>query len=334
MARRSSSQGAAGPLKRDAERDSVRRDGCVTARLEAGKPVSTESKSNRLRGLRRLARCRGERRNHTSRRPSSSMRRISGCVEPCMAGRRTFAWRPMQRPSSRRPGAGREAGRQSDEGRPGCPADHGQRPEYKSGRARRGAVNAFECGFAAGSRREIRFFAGLSIEQTAEVLENSGETVMRDWKVAGRGCSGSSIRLHPPHERRIPSHSARVQGSVAGAAFFSNPAHPHVTAAPLVNASRAPRSGARARSGISGSADPRCCGRTGRTTCLSPTESAARARRWRRARGSGQHSLTRSSSQSGRGHSAAASGGADRTSANTTAACRISSRVPRVMRAW
>ena len=31
---------------------------------------------------------------------------------------------------------------------------------------------------------ELRFFAGLSVEQTAEVLEISAETVMRDWKVA------------------------------------------------------------------------------------------------------------------------------------------------------
>jgi RNA polymerase sigma factor (TIGR02999 family) len=31
---------------------------------------------------------------------------------------------------------------------------------------------------------ELRFFAGLSVEETAEVLEVSAETVMRDWKVA------------------------------------------------------------------------------------------------------------------------------------------------------
>jgi RNA polymerase sigma factor (TIGR02999 family) len=31
---------------------------------------------------------------------------------------------------------------------------------------------------------ELRFFAGLSVEQTAEILEVSAETVMRDWKVA------------------------------------------------------------------------------------------------------------------------------------------------------
>src|SRR5436853_638202 len=31
---------------------------------------------------------------------------------------------------------------------------------------------------------ELRFFGGLSVEETAEVLEVSPETVMRDWKVA------------------------------------------------------------------------------------------------------------------------------------------------------
>jgi RNA polymerase sigma factor (TIGR02999 family) len=31
---------------------------------------------------------------------------------------------------------------------------------------------------------ELRFFGGLSVEETAEVLQVSGETVMRDWKLA------------------------------------------------------------------------------------------------------------------------------------------------------
>ncbi|HZA36924.1 MAG TPA: sigma-70 family RNA polymerase sigma factor [Vicinamibacterales bacterium] len=35
-----------------------------------------------------------------------------------------------------------------------------------------------------GRAVELRFFAGLSVEETAEVLEVSPETVMRDWKVA------------------------------------------------------------------------------------------------------------------------------------------------------
>ena len=41
---------------------------------------------------------------------------------------------------------------------------------------------------AIDSRRsrvvELRFFGGLSVEETAEVLRVSPETVMRDWKVA------------------------------------------------------------------------------------------------------------------------------------------------------
>jgi RNA polymerase sigma factor (TIGR02999 family) len=31
---------------------------------------------------------------------------------------------------------------------------------------------------------ELRFFAGLSVEETAEVLRVSPQTVMRDWKLA------------------------------------------------------------------------------------------------------------------------------------------------------
>jgi RNA polymerase sigma-70 factor, ECF subfamily len=31
---------------------------------------------------------------------------------------------------------------------------------------------------------ELRFFGGLSVEETAEVLKLSPDTVMRDWKVA------------------------------------------------------------------------------------------------------------------------------------------------------
>jgi len=31
---------------------------------------------------------------------------------------------------------------------------------------------------------EFRFFGGLSVEETAQVLKVSPETVMRDWKVA------------------------------------------------------------------------------------------------------------------------------------------------------
>ena len=31
---------------------------------------------------------------------------------------------------------------------------------------------------------ELRFFGGLTVEETAEVLKTSPQTVMRDWKVA------------------------------------------------------------------------------------------------------------------------------------------------------
>ena len=31
---------------------------------------------------------------------------------------------------------------------------------------------------------ELRFFGGLSVEETAEVLKVSPETVMRDWKLS------------------------------------------------------------------------------------------------------------------------------------------------------
>jgi RNA polymerase sigma factor (sigma-70 family) len=31
---------------------------------------------------------------------------------------------------------------------------------------------------------ELRFFGGLSVEETAEILKVSAETVMRDWKLA------------------------------------------------------------------------------------------------------------------------------------------------------
>ena len=32
---------------------------------------------------------------------------------------------------------------------------------------------------------ELRFFGGLSVEETAEVLKISSQGVMRDWKMAG-----------------------------------------------------------------------------------------------------------------------------------------------------
>ena len=38
---------------------------------------------------------------------------------------------------------------------------------------------------------ELRFFGGLSVKETAEVLKVSAETVMRDWKLARLGCSAN-----------------------------------------------------------------------------------------------------------------------------------------------
>ena len=185
---------------------------------------------------------------------------------------------------------------------------------------------------------ELRFFAGLSVEETAEVLEVSAETVMRDWKVARAwGIQPAQSDRASPLTSAIPGGTARGftwSGSTRESVTSPTTATCALTGAPLANGPHARRSGARAAPGISGTADPRCCGRSGRTTCPLPTVSAARARRWRRAQGSGQHSWTSSSSQSGRGHRAVASGGPERTSANTTAARRISSSVPMVIRAW
>ena len=51
------------------------------------------------------------------------------------------------------------------------------------------ALNEALCALAAVDARmsqvvELRFFGGLSIEETAEVLKVSRETVMRDWRTA------------------------------------------------------------------------------------------------------------------------------------------------------
>jgi RNA polymerase sigma factor (TIGR02999 family) len=47
------------------------------------------------------------------------------------------------------------------------------------------ALSALEATDARMSRVvELRFFGGLSVEETAEVLKVSPETVMRDWKTA------------------------------------------------------------------------------------------------------------------------------------------------------
>jgi DNA-directed RNA polymerase specialized sigma24 family protein len=44
---------------------------------------------------------------------------------------------------------------------------------------------------------ELRFFGGLSVEETAQVLEVSPETVMRDWKVA-RAWLFKQLHSSPP----------------------------------------------------------------------------------------------------------------------------------------
>jgi RNA polymerase sigma factor (TIGR02999 family) len=48
---------------------------------------------------------------------------------------------------------------------------------------------------------ELRFFGGLSVEETGEVLDVSPETVMRDWKVAK---AWLLKKLNPPSQVRRP----------------------------------------------------------------------------------------------------------------------------------
>jgi len=38
---------------------------------------------------------------------------------------------------------------------------------------------------------ELRYFGGLTVEETAEVLKVSTDTVLRDWKLPARGCIAS-----------------------------------------------------------------------------------------------------------------------------------------------
>jgi RNA polymerase sigma factor (TIGR02999 family) len=49
---------------------------------------------------------------------------------------------------------------------------------------------------------ELRFFGGLTVEETAEVLKVSPFTVIRDWKLAKRGFTGKSPG-HPETTLRI-----------------------------------------------------------------------------------------------------------------------------------
>jgi len=48
---------------------------------------------------------------------------------------------------------------------------------------------------------ELRFFGGLSLEETAEVLEISEETVTRDWRVAKTWLFRELTRMNTPSSR-------------------------------------------------------------------------------------------------------------------------------------
>ena len=45
----------------------------------------------------------------------------------------------------------------------------------------------------------MRFFGGLSVEETAEALQVSPQTVMRDWKLA-RAWLAVELRRHNPRD--------------------------------------------------------------------------------------------------------------------------------------
>ncbi len=52
---------------------------------------------------------------------------------------------------------------------------------------------------------ELRFFGGLSVEETAEVLQISPETVMRDWKFAKSWLRRELGKSPAPHRKRVQS---------------------------------------------------------------------------------------------------------------------------------
>ena len=117
--------------------------------------------------------------------------------------------------------------------------------------------------------------------------------------------------------------------------FSRHPASDILISVRLSTVARVRRSGVPARSDTWDSGGPHCSGRSGRRTCLVRRALAGRVRRWRRVRDAGQHSRMMSSSESSEeGHSAVTLGGAARISAKTAVARRISSIVPRPMRAW
>jgi DNA-directed RNA polymerase specialized sigma24 family protein len=51
---------------------------------------------------------------------------------------------------------------------------------------------------------ELRFFGGLSVEETAEVLQVSPETVLRDWRMAKTWLFRELSRLGDPAARPNP----------------------------------------------------------------------------------------------------------------------------------
>ena len=69
-------------------------------------------------------------------------------------------------------------------GRLGRSARRLARAERRSGRARRSAEELAAFDERKSKIVELRFFGGLSVEETAEVLKVSPTTVMRDWGLA------------------------------------------------------------------------------------------------------------------------------------------------------
>jgi len=87
------------------------------------------------------------------------------------------------RTASKRGGAGRRAHRQSDLDLDRIPASHADASFMLCA-----LDDALESLAQLDSRRakviELRFFAGLSVEETADLLQVSAQTVMRDWRLA------------------------------------------------------------------------------------------------------------------------------------------------------
>jgi hypothetical protein len=62
---------------------------------------------------------------------------------------------------------------------------------------------------------ELRFFGGLSVEETAELLRISPETLLRDWKMAKAWLRRELSRQStpPPHARRLSVLMCHDRGS-------------------------------------------------------------------------------------------------------------------------